>query len=447
MEAVSIPANTACVACSLHQIVLEQAAIIEALKKRITELEKQNKELEARLRKYENPHTPSSLKEKPNKLQKEKKGIPGRPPGHKGTTRPLPTPEKTVKVKARECPICHKPLGDPLKIERRIVEDIPEPQPVTVTEYLVAHYQCSCGEHIIAKHHDLPKEGILGPRALAHITLLKYDDRLPLRRVCRTLKREFRLEITPATVLDVTRRVSDALNREYEIIKKRIREAPVVYIDETSIMVNRRRYWIWVFTTEADTLVVIRHSRGKKVLKEVLGKKFEGIIVCDGYKSYSNYTTRLQRCWAHILRESKFVAKHSPEGKPVDRALKRLYRRLVDALLEDPPPDERERLYRNAINLLRYWLSKEYGDERVVKFVEKVRNGMKHLLTFVLCPGVEPTNNRAERALREHVVIRKIIGTLRNEKGTMIHETIMSCLATWKQQDLNPYDEIIKQVS
>ncbi len=72
----------------------------------------------------------------------------------------------------------------------------------------------------------------------------------------------------------------------------------------------------------------------------------------------------------------------------------------------------------------------------------KVKTVMKHMLTFILNPGVEPTNNRAERALREHVVIRKIIGTLRNEKGTKIHETAMNCLVTWRQRDLNPYNEI-----
>ena len=115
-------------------------------------------------------------------------------------------------------------------------------------------------------------------------------------------------------------------------------------------------------------------------------------------------------------------------------------------MAKGPPLDERERLHRNALAILRYWLGKKYTVKRVVKFVAKVKTAMKHLLTFVLNPGVEPTNNRAERALREHVVIRKIIGTLRNEKGTAIHETVMSCLVTWGQRGLNPYDEIVRQV-
>ncbi len=323
------------------------------------------------------------------------------------------------------------------------------PKPIKVTEFRVAHYDCpSCGKQVIARHPECPTEGRFGPRALAHITLLKYDDRLPHRKVCRTLEREFGLEISPATVLDVTRRVRGALKGEYEGIKNRIRGSEVVYVDETSIMVNGDRYWIWGFTTETETLVVIRHSRGKNVLKEVLGSKFKGIIVCDGLKSYSNFTTNIQRCWAHILREAKFVADKEQEAAGLCKGLHRLYWRLVDTLANDPPPDERTRLHRNALATLKYWLrkGKEYTSKRAVKFATTVKNAMKHMLTFVLNPGVEPTNNRGERALREHVVIRKIIGTLRNEKGTGIHETVMSCLATWRQRSLNPYNEIIRLV-
>jgi transposase len=402
-------------------------------------------ELEARLAKYENAHTPPSLKEKSK--AKSMSGSPGRPEGYKGSTRPTPEPERTVGVTAEKCPRCHCPMEEPIKIEARTIEEIPEPRPIAVTEFRVAHYDCpSCGEHVVARHPECPTEGRFGPRALAHITMLKYDDRLPHRKVCRTLKREFGLEVTPATVLDVTRRVSRALKDEYEGIKRRILESDVLYIDETSIMVNGRRYWIWGFTTERDTLVVIRHSRGKKVLREVLGKKFKGVIVCDGHRSYSNFTANLQRCWAHILREAKYVAEKEQEAEGLYKGLHRLYERLVDAMAKGPPPDERARLHRNALASLRYWLGKKYTAKRVVKFAAKVKTAMKYLLTFVLNPGVEPTNNRAERALREHVVIRKIIGTLRNEKGTGIHETVMSCLVTWQQQGLNPYDEIVRQV-
>ncbi len=90
-----------------------------------------------------------------------------------------------------------------------------------------------------------------------------------------------------------------------------------------------------------------------------------------------------------------------------------------------------------AREALRNWTLKEYSVEKVQKFIGKINNGFEYWFTFVINPGVEPTNNRAERALRPHVVLRKILGTLRNDKGSSIHERIMTTLASWGQKGLN----------
>ena len=71
------------------------------------------------------------------------------------------------------------------------------------------------------------------------------------------------------------------------------------------------------------------------------------------------------------------------------------------------------------------------------RFAAKMLNGMVHWFTFLTVPGVEPTNNRAERALRGHVVQRRMMGCFRNVKGTGIYETVMTVLSTWKQQGLS----------
>jgi hypothetical protein len=80
---------------------------------------------------------------------------------------------------------------------------------------------------------------------------------------------------------------------------------------------------------------------------------------------------------------------------------------------------------------------KEFVREKVRKLIGKINNVFEYWFTFVIHPGIEPTNNRAERALREHVVLRKILGPSRNGKGTSIHERIMTVLATWGQQGLD----------
>ena len=216
-------------------------------------------------------------------------------------------------------------------------------------------------------------------------------------------------------------------------ILRRIRSAEVVYVDETGARVDGRRYWIWVFTTLTDTLVAIRKSRGKKVLKEVLGDDFKGVIVCDGWKSYPNFTDRIQRCWAHLLREARYLAEHVEEAGPFSEALHGLYRRLNEP--EDkPPPEEAVRLAGEAKKEMMKWAGRPYETAEVRRFAGKVLNGLDRWFTFLTVPGVEPTNNRAERALREHVVQRKIMGCFRNGKGTWIYETVMTVLSTWKRQ-------------
>jgi transposase len=248
------------------------------------------------------------------------------------------------------------------------------------------------------------------------------------------MKCQFDLSMTPASAFNITQRVSEYLRPEYEAILERVRHAKIVNVDKTSEKVDGVNHWLWVFTTQTDTFFAIRKSRGKKVLDEVLGKDFEGYLGCDGWKSYSNFTGRLQRCWAHLLREAEWLGECCSEGKALYLALKRLFVDLTGALVGDPAFSVRRRLKVKGERRMRYWINKQYETDEARRFVLKVRNGFGHWFTFVLVPGLEPTNNRAEQALKEPVVQRKIIGTFRTDKGTQIYETMMTMLATWKRQ-------------
>jgi len=412
----------------------------EPLRMRVKALEEENAELKRKLARYENPNTPPSRRMYPShKPRSSGKRFPGRPRGHEGTTRPRPTPD-VVKAPAwrDRCARCGTPLGEPSSVDHCIVEELSNPAPKQVIDFLEFEWECgACGSHTRARHPDCPPQGRFGKNVLVQATLMKFEERLPHKKACETLERTYGLSVTPATVLDVTRRVCDWLRPEYERILQRIRLAEVVYSDETGVKVDGRRYWVWAFTTQSETLVAIRKSRGKNVLEEILGEDFKGVVVCDGWKPYASFTRRTQRCWAHLLREAKCLAEDVEEAEPLKRALNKLYKDLKTSLLNNPPPEKRMRLKRNAKRRLSYWLNKGCKNEATKKFIQKLRNGFEYWFTFLTTPNVEPTNNRAERALREHVVQRKIIGTFRNGKGTRIYETVMTVLTTWKQQGRN----------
>ena len=155
---------------------------------------------------------------------------------------------------------------------------------------------------------------------------------------------QFDLPMTPATVLEITQRASQWLRPQYFNIMARVRDSDVVNVDETSMKVDGKNWWVWTFVTKTDVLYVIRKSRGKKVLEEVLGKDFKGYVGCDGWRSYPNFTGRLQRCWAHLLREAKWLLEHCDEGQGLYVGLNGLFDDLTGAFVGDPPLEERKRL-------------------------------------------------------------------------------------------------------
>ena len=391
--------------------------LFEKLLKRIEELER-------RLAAYENSHTPYSrriFRPRPRPTN----GKIGRPSGLPGSTRPTPNPDRKVEKTFNRCPNCDSRLKH-IRKESVIIEEIPNPQPIEVVEYVNNHYECkNCGE-VVAKDENCPKQGRFGNNVLAHCTLMKFEDRLTFRKLHSSLKRHYNLDITPASIMNMTRNVFRKLEPEHEELVNTIRSSPCVYADETSMRINGINNWIWIFVAENAVLCVIRKSRSKKVVKEILGD-YTGVLVCDGWKSYAQFGFTIQRCWAHLLREA-----NDTDNKELYESLCRLFADAKSGLKRDVAE---ERLWKI--------ISTKYDDEKSMKLMNKIKNGFHRWFTFLTYKFVEPTNNTAEQALREHVVIRKIIGGLRSLEGAKVHEVVMSCLATWKLKNLDMFDTLV----
>lgn len=418
---------------------------VERLRQEKEQLEKKVVDLEQQLSFFKNPHTPPSKQVFTKRVPQASKKL-GAPLDHKGATRKIPQPNETINHFLTKCPKCNDLLGKPFDIEERTEEEIPEPQPVKITKHVIGFYNCkNCG--VVTAETGLPKEGCFGKNVLAHTTLMKYDDRLPARKVVNTLYRNHLLTLTHSTVLSIIQRVVKLVQHAYEQLKIQVRTFFNVYIDETGVKVQGKQFWIWIFTTVTMTFFVIRKSRHCKIVKEVLGEDFKGVINCDGWETYETYkdgnnNVLLQRCWAHSTREVEAVAQKYDEVKPLFKWFQDIYVMLCKARESGKSRYQRTKLKEKCEKELRLWLdvTKPYKELRTIR--TKIENGFEHWFTCILHPEVEPTNNRAERMLREEVVLRKITGTLRNEKGTIANEVMMSLITTWKQQNKNPFLEL-----
>ena len=422
----------------IHQLEIT----IKLLTDENTKLREENETLKKRLLLYENPHTPPSLQRFKSKTDKTP-GKRGAPIGHKGATKVLGEPDEIIHVSEEKCPKCSHPLSSPIRTEKKTIFDIPPPQEIKVTEYVLDVYRCvNCGIEVKAKHMDCPQVGDMGIYLLNYITMLKYNLRGVIRKVQEFLRTNNNLNLSVKGINDALLRVGDACRNEYIAIQDRIRKSKWVHIDETGFHVEGKKFWLWAFrSAENDVLIVIVDSRGRDVVKETMGEDFHGPAIVDGWRVYS-YLTTIQRCWAHLIREVD-AFKSSGKGKELSEEIHATFSELKESLKSENMDDRRS--MKEKYDTRMEEIVKRYDSfGELHKPVEYIRNGMGSWFTCLLYPGMEPTNNLAEQAIREHVVIRKIIGTFRSEEGSQNYQYISSLLATWNLKGESMFVEMDK---
>ena len=450
---------------ALRREVIGLRAENQHLRQQVAEMSSRIDELEAKLKQYENAHTPSSKEggaggggghngSDDNETDDEEESAggddaasdssPGREEGHEGTTRTPPEPEETRTVDNGFCPDCEHVLTDPDSYTSQIVIDTPLPIPTTVVEYKLGKHECSCGNEVVAEHPDCPQTGRFGPNIMAQTALGRFHERLPNRKQAELFDWKLDQPISHRTIYNLTERVADRLRPAYEEVKESVAESDVVYVDETGFPVDGEQYWVWTFVTEDEVLYTVEDSRGSQVLENVLGEEFaeDATLSCDGWSAYPAYHPKLQRCWAHLLREAEFVADRYDEAQQLCEELHELHDDLTTFTERDPSASARQEKRAEAMLHLEGLTRQEYANKEVTDLIEKIRNGLGHWLTFVTEPEVDSTNNRAERALREQVVLRKIFRSLRSADGVRIHETITTMLATWQRRGLDPPSQL-----
>ena len=434
--------------------IAEQA---EAREREIERLRKEVTELRRRLRVHENSNVPPSIRhhspgyprDHPLTDPKARKR-PGGQPGHPGRTREPLLPDEKVDLTADRCHRCH---GRHLKFRgTETTQEIEVEHRRKVTEHKQAIYDClDCGEEVRATLPDGREPAGYGPQLQTDIVLGKIEERLPYRKLEERLA-QAGIPSCPATLQAVVWNAGEQLGPEYADILERVRAARVVYADETTFSVDGKRWYLWTFTTTEDLFLVMRPSRAEGVVSEVLGKGFRGkVIVCDGHGAYPHWELGwlLQRCWAHLLRKARAAEEAEPRSELLCEELVGLYRWFTEELARDDRVTNRRRVHRigkrELGRLLRRYEASRWRVQREVGVY--LRNGWDSWLTFLLHPGVEPTNNRAERSLREGVVIRKIVGTLRNETGAKALARLLSVFGTWKLRGENPSSKLYAALS
>jgi transposase len=405
----------------LEELVLNLSARIEGLERKLAERQPPTK-----------PDPPAFVK--PNGKKRHKKS--GRPQGHEGSSREKPPDaDEKINLAISHCPDCGGPLAAPCDVREHVQEDI-VPAKKKVTAYRRYRYWCPQCRRLVEAP---PAEGEtpnarIGPVAVAWSVMLKQSLGVPFGKTARLLEDLCGLRVSPGALALAAQRAAGRLSPEIDYIREAVRGSPAVNVDETGWRVGGRNHWMWAFVTDQLTLYRIVPSRAGRIAVEELGKDFGGVVVADFFSAYNKLTCEQQKCTVHLLRELRDCAKKNktPEFAAFRKSLKRIIAdavRLVASERFDPALCENLiwRLHDRAYSLA----VADYKNPDCRRLAKRLWQHGENLFTFLLHPGiVTPDNNRAERAIRPAVVLRKISGGSRTANGANASADLLSLSQT-----------------
>jgi len=452
--------------CALAAQVKAAQQQIQALQRKIAQLSKNSSNSSKR------PSSDDITKPKadPKAATPQGRGKIGGQPGHPQHTRAPYPPEAISHTHAHEslhCPCCG---GEDLWW----VEDLPPRvmQQTEIKEIVVSRhehrayaYWCEACEQI--HYAELPsevrREGLFKARLTALVAYLKNVCHASFSTIRKFLRDVVGEPVSRGYLAKLIQKVSQSLQRPYEELLERIPLEATLNVDETGHKDNGERFWTWVFKADLYVLFRIDKSRGSKVLLEVLGKEFEGTLGCDYFSAYrkfmKDFNVAVQFCIAHLIRDIKFLtslpdAPTRAYGDKLLHAVKGLFKlihqretvtpeefraalgqaktQIIDIAIEEVPSqlnDQGQELKREAQNM-----------------AKRFRKHGEAYFEFITTPGMDPTNNVAEQAIRFIVIDRHVTQGTRSAKGRRANERLWTVIATCELQGRSAFEFILKAV-
>ena len=327
------------------------------------------------------------------------------------------------------------------------VTDIPEMPRPQVTEYRVQVCRCrGCGRRVRGRHAEVGADQYgasahrMGRRVMAAAHVLHYGVGIPVRRVPTVLRALTGVELSQGAITqDALRRARGAVGDGYRRLRESVRESAVVHTDDTGWRVGGESAFLMAFETEDATVYQVRSRHRNEEVREVVPADYAGVMVTDRARSYDAQAlsgVRQQKCLAHVLRSiSEVIETKVGRGRSFGKRLSELLREAMELRESERRGEvadyggETERLRREVSHHLR---DRPLSDRDNWRLQNELgwQDDRGNLLRFLDDPGIEPTNNRAERALRGAVIARKVSHCSRNETGADAFSAFTSVIRT-----------------
>jgi transposase len=368
----------------------------------------------------------------------------GGQPGHELHERePFPDDEVDfVELHCLECPDCHGPVvpsKNPPKVLQQVDLLLPS-EMISVVGF--RSHACWCRKckqvHYAPIDEATRRAGLVGPRLTCLIAYLKGTCHCSYTTIAKFIRDVLNIKLSTGLLVKLIGKASDSLDQAYKELAFLLPHEPRLNVDETSHKNNGELMWTWCFRASLYTIFKIDKSRGSDVLLETLGKDFNGILGCDYFSAYRKYmkdcNVLVQFCLAHFLRDVRFLVEHPNTRNQAygRRVLERLRALFAVIHNRDQYTDKNFAIeLQNAGDEL--WAEIVWrvpATKEAQNLAERFRQHGESYLRFITTPGLDPTNNLAEQAIRFVVIDRKITQGTRSDKGQRWLERIWTMMAT-----------------
>jgi transposase len=384
----------------------------------------------------------------------------GGQPGHPKYERAPFPPEQVTHFEEHRlqvCPCCGGGLRRNGHLARVVQQvEIAKP-PLTIEHHTSPEYWCvRCQK---AYQAPLPsaieKGGLVGPQLTALIAYLKGACHASYSTVRKFLRDVVGLSISRGQLAKVIAKVSAALDGPYQELLPMLPGEARLNVDETGHKDNGTPMWTWCFRAELYTLFKIDPHRSAEVLLEVLGEEFDGVLGCDCFSAYRRYMREcdvvVQFCLAHLIRDVKFLTtlpgkQDRGYGERLREALRQLFR-LIHLREQMPAGQFQWQLEAARDGVLVAGTTNVPSSRHAQAMAKRLRTYGASYFTFVTTPGVEPTNNLAEQAIRFVVIDRHLTQGTRGKTGQRWCERIWTVMATCAQQGRSVFDYLCTAVA
>jgi transposase len=439
---------------TVEELIKENQSLREQLQKAQAEIERLRKALEEALRSLKRQAAPFS-KGRPKSNPKRPGRKRGSDYGQRGF-RAVPdhVDEEIAVVLPKKCPDCGgRVVHDSTHVQFQ--EDIVRRTIVRRFEVEIGHC-VGCGGPVQGRHPLQTSDALgaaqvqVGPQALTLAAHLIKQMGISHERTAQVLQWGYGLEVSRSALCRALGRLGNKAEPTYQQLQIAVRHSVVNRLDETSWRVAARLQWLWVCVSDEVTLYAILPGRGFAQAASILGEDYAGFLNHDGWQPYYRFPHAFhQTCLSHLIRRCKAMI------ETATAAAAQFPQAVMQSLLDGLAL--RDRYARQEISLhglsvatgrlaahMEWLLAKRFRDPANRRLAKHLRHEEPWLFTFLHCPGLEATNNAAERALRPAVVARKTWGGNRTENGAKTQQILISILTTCRQQGKDSFDRLAK---